>query len=96
LRLPAAALLLLTLPWTAAGQQMVFRDYIHLRTEMSEAQVLYRVGPPTYENVLYGYSGAVFGKIWYYIPEAGQPDPWITEVHFDWRGKVIRIDRNRP
>jgi hypothetical protein len=91
----AAVLLHAGATWTPAAP-IEFRDYMHLRHGMTEAQVLMRVGPPDYERELYGYYGGIFGRIWYYLPEEYPTREYITEIHFDALGHIRRLERYRP
>lgn len=83
--------------WLSLGVQaemIPFDKYRLLREGMNEAQVLLLVGKPDREsnNGIY----TIVERIWYYIPERGQHDPWITTIRFNAQGKVIDIDRVRP
>lgn len=73
------------------------RDYILLSNGMSEAEVLYRLGPYDHETVATGYYNNILHKTWYYIPAPDEDSnrKWITEIRFDGNGRVIARDRYR-
>ena len=73
-------------------------DYIRLKTGMTEAEVLYRVGLYDHETVATDYFHNVLQKTWYYIPAQSEISNarWITEIVFDGAGRVITIDRYKP
>jgi hypothetical protein len=100
LRLPAryplavAASLLGTV--VAASADMIpMRDYTLLSRGMSEAEVLFRVGPYDHESRYTDYDHNVIRKIWYYIPHRKTSDSWITEIEFDQGGVVQSLVRYR-
>lgn len=92
----AAGLIFASLEVTADAVPM--RDFIYLRTGMSEAEVLYRIGPYDHETIAYGYYHNILHKIWYYIPQKGEVSnkEWITEIRFNGDGQVIALDRYKP
>jgi outer membrane protein assembly factor BamE (lipoprotein component of BamABCDE complex) len=71
-----------------------FEKYRQLREGMSEAQVLLLAGHPDRESTIALYY--TFERIWYYIPERGSFDPWITTIRFNAAGKVIQVEREKP
>ena len=73
------------------------RDYNLLSTGMSEAEILYRLGPYDHETVTYGRFYTIFQKTWYYIPGRDETSNkrWITEIQFNDRGLVTGLDRYR-
>ncbi len=72
------------------------RDFHLLDTGMSQAEVLYRVGPPDRESVFDGgYHGGPTKIIWYYIP-ARSASAWITEIIFDGNGEIQDTKRYKP
>jgi outer membrane protein assembly factor BamE (lipoprotein component of BamABCDE complex) len=90
-------LLLLSLLYGSAtsADAIDMRDYIMLRSDMTEAEVLYKFGPPdheTYQSDSYDY---VITKTWYYIPERKGSNKWITEIKFNSNGRIIDHDRSR-
>lgn len=95
-RAVTAGLLLLAV-WlspVATADGMAMRDYHLLDNDMSQAEVLQRVGPPDRESV---FGDGVFGPtriIWYYIPSAR--DGWITEIIFDAQGRIRDTKRYKP
>ena len=78
----------------AMAASIDMHDFIRLKTGMSEAEVLYRVGPYDHETVTYGYYGTLY-KIWYYIPAINETSnkKWITEIKFDNSGRISALDR---
>ena len=81
--------------WADAVQM---HDFIYLRTGMSEAEVLYRIGPSDHETVAYDYFHNILHKIWYYIPgkDEASNKKWITEIHFNRDGRITALDRYKP
>lgn len=73
-------------------------DYIHLSRGMTEAEVLYRVGPPDHETIASDYYNNILNKTWYYIPSKSETSnrSWITEIVFSGNGKVRSLDRYKP
>jgi hypothetical protein len=53
------ALLVLTCSWAVQAGEIDMRDYIHLSTGMNQAEVLYRVGPPDFQNTCYDCGGLI-------------------------------------
>jgi hypothetical protein len=74
------------------------RDYNLISNGMSEAEVLYRLGPYDHETVTTGFFNNILHKIWYYIPRQDEDSnrQWITEIRFDSSGQVTARDRYRP
>ena len=77
----------------AAGT-LPFDKFRLLHEGMNEAQVLLLAGQPDRESTIALYYS--FERIWYYIPENGMHDPWLTTIRFNARGKVINIERIKP
>tara|TARA_B100000029_G_C17230586_1_gene835174 strand:+ start:158 stop:451 length:294 start_codon:yes stop_codon:yes gene_type:complete len=71
------------------------RDYITLRTGMSEAEVLYKFGPSDHETIRSDRLDYTLSKTWFYIPNHSSNNKWITEIKFDSNGKLIKRDRYR-
>ncbi len=73
------------------------RDYITLRSGMTEAEVLYKFGPSDHETIRSDRLDFVLSKTWFYIPIRGNngSDKWITEIKFDSNGRLIKRDRYR-
>lgn len=69
------------------------RDYNLLRNGMSEAEILYRLGPADHETVNTDSHYVVLNRTWFYIPEQTSRSKWITELRFDGRGKLVAKDR---
>lgn len=84
--------------WSAApcvAGEVDMRDYIMLEEGMTEAEVLYRLGPYDYETVYSDYYHIPIRKRWAYMPAYGKRG-WITEITFDHRGRIQQIERYRP
>ena len=90
-------LLLATTPASAIAGAVAMRDYNLLSTGMSEAEILYRLGPYDHETVTYGRFYTIIRKTWYYIPDREETSNhrWITEIQFDAGGLVTGLDRYR-
>ena len=71
------------------------RDYNLLRNGMTEAEVLYRIGPSDHETVRSDHYNHIFSKTWFYIPNQGSTNKWITELRFNADGVLISRDRYR-
>ena len=69
------------------------RDYITIRTGMSEAEILYKFGPSDHETIRSDRLDFVLSKTWFYIPIRSSNDKWITGIKFDSNGKLIKLDR---
>lgn len=82
------------LNFLAAADTMPFEKYRQIYVGMSEAQVLLMAGNPDRETVVALYN--TFERVWYYIPEKGRHDPWITIIRFNAAGKVMNIEREKP
>lgn len=89
--------LLLLVP-AAFADSVSMQDYNLLSNGMSEAEVLYRLGPYDHETVAVGLYNNVLHKTWYYIPlpDENSNRKWITEIRFDGNGRVITRDRYKP
>lgn len=79
----------------AQADAVPLREFGLLREGMSEAEVLVRLGPYDHEAVYFDHY-AVVRKVWYYIPDGTYSGDWITEITFDARGRVRKLDRYRP
>lgn len=82
-------------PAGAAAAEVDMRDYIMIDEGMTEAEVLYRLGPYDYETVFSDYYHFPIRRRWAYLPAYGRRG-WITEITFDHRGRVQQIERYRP
>jgi outer membrane protein assembly factor BamE (lipoprotein component of BamABCDE complex) len=82
----------------ARADSIPMTDFIQLKTGMTEAEVLYRVGVYDHETVATDYFHNVIQKTWYYIPAHSERSNshWITEIVFDGTGRMISIDRYKP
>lgn len=79
----------------ASADEIDMRDYIRLSKGMSEAEVLYRLGPPDHETIQSDYHQNVLRKSWFFIPLPQNRGKWITEIEFDSKGRIINLDRDR-
>lgn len=71
------------------------RDYNLLTRGMTEAEILYRLGPYDHETVSFDHFLHILHKTWYYIPAPNEVSnrQWITEIRFNGNGEVIRLER---
>ena len=76
-----------------SAEEVDMRDYIKIRNGMSEAEVLYLLGPYDHETIKSDRYDYVFNRTWYYIPQTGGNGKWITELRFNNEGKIIDRDR---
>lgn len=89
-------LLLLMLHGSLASADAVdMRDYNLLTIGMTEAEVLYRIGPFDHETIRSDQYNSILSKTWFYIPDKKSTDSWISEFRFDSRGRLISRDRYR-
>jgi hypothetical protein len=90
---------MLMLATGAAAAEVDFRDYIGLNEGMTEAEVLYRLGPCDHETFLddfpVGFHHLPLRKRWAYLPPRGQSG-WITEITFNAAGRVSSLERYPP
>jgi hypothetical protein len=93
------SLTLILLTGAAKAAEVDFRDYIRLDEGMTEAEVLYRLGPCDYETVIdnyaFGFHHLPLRKRWAYLPPRGQSG-WITEITFNGAGRVSSLERYPP
>lgn len=71
------------------------QDFNLLRNGMTEAEVLYRIGPPDHETVKSDHYNHVFSRTWFYIPAQNSNKKWITEIQFNADGELRSRDRYR-
>ena len=83
----------IVLNWKNEGIDM--RDYITLRTGMTEAEVLYKFGPSDHETIRSDRLDFILSKTWFYIPDRSDSEKWITEIKFDSNGRLIKRERYR-
>ena len=79
----------------ASADAINMRDYIMLRNGMSEAEVLYKLGPPDHETIKSDHYHNTLSKTWSYIPLRHSTGKWISEIKFDSNGRIINRDRFR-
>ena len=79
----------------AYADAVAFKDYRLIRRGMTEAEVLYRLGPFDRETVRSDRFNAVLSKIWFYIPNQRNSNKWITELRFNSSGVLVSTDRYR-
>ncbi|MGQ0658720.1 MAG: hypothetical protein ACT4NU_11625 [Chromatiales bacterium] len=80
---------------SARAGEVDLPDFNLLSEGMSEAEVLYRLGPYDHETVYTDYYAFPIRKRWAYLPAPGRRG-WITEITFNRSGRVERLDRYRP
>lgn len=80
---------------SSVAGEVDMRDYIMLDEGMTEAEVLYRLGPYDHETVYSDYYHLPIRKRWAYLPAHGRRG-WVTEITFDHRGRIQQIERYRP
>lgn len=79
----------------ASAEAIDMRDYILLKNEITEAEVLYKFGEPDHESVNSDYHHYIISKTWSYIPKQNDFNKWITEFRFNGNGKLVSKDRYR-
>jgi len=77
----------------ASADAIEMRDYIMIRNDISEAEVLYKFGSPDHETINSDYHHYILSKTWFYIPMQAGSNKWITELRFNGNGKLISKDR---
>ena len=92
---PILLLLVLLYGPLASADAIDMRDYILLKNEVSEAEVLYKFGSPDHETINSDYHHYIISKTWFYIPVQNGSNKWITEFKFNGDGKLISKDRYR-
>ena len=78
-----------------SADEIDMRDYNLLRNGMTEAEVLYRLGPSDHETVRNDQYNYLLSKTWFYIPAQKSDNKWITELRFNANGELISRDRYR-
>lgn len=78
---------------TSSAEAIDMRDFIMLRNGMTEAEVLYQLGPYDHETVRTDHYNYVLEKTWFYIPGNSSTNKWITEIRFDSKGRIVDLDR---
>ena len=71
------------------------RDFNHLKRGMTEAEVLYRVGPYDHESIYTDHYNNIIRKVWYYIPATRGSNSWITEIVINRIGEIQSLERYR-
>ncbi len=79
----------------AVAGEVNMRDFIKIRNGMTEAEILYLLGPYDHETLTIDRFDTIFDKTWFYIPGTRGNGKWITEFRFDARGRLIGSDRYR-
>ncbi len=77
------------------ADEVDMRDYFKVRNGMSEAEVLYMLGPYDHETIKSDGYDYVFERTWFYIPFKKGSGKWITEIQFNSKGEVKKTDRYR-
>ena len=88
-------LLISTYSLLSSAEGIDMRDYITLRTGMTEAEVLYKFGPSDHETIRSDRLDFILSKTWFYIPDRSDSEKWITEIKFGSNGRLIKRDRYR-
>ena len=88
-------LLISTYSLLSSAEAIDMRDYITLRTGMTEAEVLYKFGPSDHETIRSDRLDFILSITWFYIPDRSDSEKWITEIKFDSNGRLIKRDRYR-
>ncbi len=86
---------LVLMPLNSAADMIPMRQFILLSNDMTEAEVLYRVGRYDYESVYSDGHHGLIRKVWYYIPNRHSSNAWITEIVFNKLGRIKAIERYR-
>jgi hypothetical protein len=94
MHLKAWIMLAMLVGLSVMADEIPFSKFNMLDDGMSVAEVLLRVGKPDHEDVVENRFGAKQETLWYYTPQTRSG--WITIIHFDRFGRVIRIERDRP
>ena len=79
----------------ASADAIDLNEYALLKNQSSEAEVLYKLGPPDHETINDDCYNHVLNKTWYYIPKTKGSNKWISEFRFNGNGKLISKDRYR-
>jgi len=79
----------------ASAEAIDMRDYILLKNEITEAEVLYKFGVPDHETINSDSYHHVLNKTWSYIPKKNEFNKWITEFKFNGNGKLMAKNRYR-
>lgn len=79
----------------ASADAVDMKDYLILKNKVSEAEVLYRLGPPDHETINDDCYNNVLNKTWFYIPANKGSKKWISEFRFNANGRLISKDRYR-
>lgn len=79
----------------ASADAIDMKDYLILKNQVSEAEVLYRLGPPDHETINDDCYHKVLNKTWFYIPANKGSNKWISEFRFNANGRLISKDRYR-
>lgn len=97
-RLSIIALSLFTYCQAVSADSITMSEFIRLKTGMTEAEVLYRVGLYDHETITTDYFQNIINKTWFYIPSHSEMSnaKWITEIEFDGSGRIINMDRYKP
>ncbi|MGB1799204.1 MAG: hypothetical protein ACPHLK_00070 [Gammaproteobacteria bacterium] len=88
-------LLLFTLLYAnqASADAIDMKDFLILKNNVSEAEVLFKLGPPDHETINDDCFNHVLNKTWFYIPKRKSSNKWISEFRFNGNGRLISKDR---
>ncbi len=79
----------------ASADAIDMKDYLILKNRVSEAEVLYKLGPADHETINDDCYNHVLNKTWFYIPKTKGSNKWISEFRFNGNGRLISKDRYR-
>lgn len=93
--IPVLCLLIAGLLYSAylSAESMPFKKYRLLKRGMSVAEVVALVGEP--DNKLLRDQYWTNMQTWFYVPGQYESQPWETVIHFNRRGYVQRIERDK-
>ena len=79
----------------ASADAVDIKDFLILKNHASEAEVLFKLGPPDHETINDDCYNNVLNKTWFYIPARKGTNKWISEFRFNGNGRLISKDRYR-
>lgn len=79
----------------AAADAIDMRDFIIVKSDITEAELLYKFGAPDHETVNSDRYNYILSKTWFYIPEKNDSNKWVSEFRFNGNGRLISKDRYR-
>ncbi len=88
-------LLALLYGFPASADAIDMRDYILIKNEITEAEVLYKFGSPDHETINSDHYQHILSKTWFYLPKRNGTNKWISEFRFNGNGRLLSKDRYR-